>query len=248
MRRLSPTLIALPMALALSLSLSACDKAKDSGKSSSKTTTTAPTAPGASRPATPPDTSQQVRPPKAEDLAEYVKDLPGSGKLMAKIVTNKGEFNCELYEKQAPMTVANFVGLGRGLKPWRDPKSGKVMTTPFFNGVIFHRVIPDFMIQGGDPLGKGIGGPGYKFADEFHPDLRHATGGMLSMANSGPGTNGSQFFITEGPTPHLDNRHTVFGKCAEIDLVKQIARVPAGAGNRPLEEVRIERIDFSRSE
>ena len=148
--------------------------------------------------------------------------------------TTQGKLTCELFEKKVPMTVANFVGLARGLKPFKDPKTNETVKRPFYDGLIFHRVIPDFMIQGGDPLGVGTGDPGYRFADEFDPTLRHDKPGILSMANAGPGTNGSQFFITERPTPHLDDRHTVFGACKEADVIKKITRVekdPADPSN-----------------
>ena len=125
--------------------------------------------------------------------------------------TTEGAFTIKLYDKEAPKTVANFVGLAEGTKEWKDPVTGEKKKTPFYDGVIFHRVINGFMIQGGDRLGQGTGGPGYQFGDEFHPSLHHDKAGILSMANAGPNTNGSQFFITLGPTPHLDRRHSVFG-------------------------------------
>src|SRR5436190_5013278 len=141
----------------------------------------------------------------------------------ARFDTTEGSFTVKFFDEEAPKTVANFVGLAEGTKEWTDPKTGGKKTAPFYDGVIFHRVIDGFMIQGGDPLGRGTGGPGYKFADEFHPSLRHTREGTLSMANSGPNTNGSQFFITLGPTPHLDNRHTVFGIVEEgMDVVRKI--------------------------
>lgn len=208
-----------------------------------------PAEPEAAKPSEPPSApaGDEVRPPTAADLAEYVKDIPGSGKLMTAIETTMGTFHCELFEKDAPMTVANFVGLATGKKPWRDPKTNEVKkNTPFYNGLIFHRVIPGFMIQGGDPLGQGVGGPGYDFADEFVPGLRHDGPGVLSMANAGPGTNGSQFFITEVATPHLDGRHTVWGKCAEGDLAKKITGVPRDPGDRPNEPISIKSVTFSR--
>jgi peptidyl-prolyl cis-trans isomerase A (cyclophilin A) len=175
-----------------------------------------------------------VRPPVAADLAEYTKDLPGKGtKLLAKIETSKGAINCELFPDKAPMTVANFVGLATGKKAWKNPKTDNVeVGKPFFNDLTFHRVIPEFMIQGGDPLGQGTGGPGYQFGDEFVPELKMEPG-TLAMANSGPSTNGSQFFITETAPDWLNGKHTIFGKCKEIDLVKQIARVPQDAQNKP---------------
>ncbi len=192
------------------------------------------------------DDKEAVRAPVADDLALYTADIEGKGKLMATIQTSMGDFNCELFGDKAPMTVANFVGLARGLKPWRDPDSGEVKKTPFYDGIIFHRVIPNFMIQTGDPLGRGVGGPGYRFANEIHPDLKHSRGGILSMANAGPNTNGSQFFITEKATEWLDGKHTVFGQCKEAKLVKQISSVPRGAGDKPKSDVKIESVTISR--
>jgi peptidyl-prolyl cis-trans isomerase A (cyclophilin A) len=166
----------------------------------------------------------------------------------ARVDTNQGTFTIRLFETEAPETVANFVGLAEGSKEWKDPVSGERKKAPFYDGVIFHRVINGFMIQGGDRLGQGTGGPGYKFRDEFHPSLRHDKAGILSMANAGPNTNGSQFFITLGPTPHLDNRHSVFGEVVEgLDVVKRIGGVPTGKNDRPvnpvvMNTVRIERV------
>lgn len=165
-------------------------------------------------------------PPTVKDLKTFTSDLPGKGKLMVTIRTTRGDLTCELFENKAPMTVANFVGLGRGLKAWTDPVSqNPKVGTPLYNGLQFHRVIPEFMIQTGDPLSKGTGNPGYKFADEFHPSLKHNQPGILSMANAGPKTNGSQFFITEVATPHLNNRHTIFGQCDNLPLIKAISRI-----------------------
>jgi peptidyl-prolyl cis-trans isomerase A (cyclophilin A) len=166
----------------------------------------------------------------------------------ARFDTTEGPFTIRLFDKEAPQTVANFVGLAEGSKEWKDPATGERKASPFYDGVVFHRIINGFMIQGGDRLGQGTGGPGYKFADEFHPTLRHDKAGILSMANAGPNTNGSQFFITLGPTPHLDNRHSVFGEVVEgLDVVKRIGALPTGRGDRPLNDVvmksvRIERV------
>lgn len=151
--------------------------------------------------------------------------------------TSAGTFTAKLFDKDAPKTVANFVGLAEGTKEWTDPQTGKKVKKPFYNGLIFHRVIDGFMIQGGCPLGTGTGGPGYKFADEFNPKLRHDKAGILSMANSGPNTNGSQFFITLGPTPHLDDRHSVFGEIIEgMDVVKKIGSTKTEGANRPVKD------------
>jgi peptidyl-prolyl cis-trans isomerase A (cyclophilin A) len=165
----------------------------------------------------------------------------------AKFDTTEGSFTIRLYDKEAPNTVANFVGLAEGTKEWRDPATGQKKKAPYYDGIIFHRVIEGFMIQGGDPLGQGTGGPGFTFADEFHPQRRHDRAGILSMANAGPNTNGSQFFITLGPTPHLDNRHSVFGEVvAGLDVVKQIGSVPTGQQDRPIKAVVMNKVSIER--
>jgi peptidyl-prolyl cis-trans isomerase A (cyclophilin A) len=171
------------------------------------------------------------------------------GDTIATFDTTAGKLTCTLFPKQAPKTVANFIGLATGNKDWTDPKTGqKKHGVPLFNGTIFHRVIPNFMIQGGDPLGQGTGGPGYEFEDEFSPDLTFDQPGRLAMANSGPRTNGSQFFITEVPTPHLNNRHTIFGQCTpeSVEIVKEIARRPRDQRNdRPFQDVKINSIQIT---
>jgi peptidyl-prolyl cis-trans isomerase A (cyclophilin A) len=151
--------------------------------------------------------------------------------------TNQGTIKINLFTDKSPKTVENFVGLATGTKEYTDPKTGEKKTGKFYDGVIFHRVIPKFMIQGGDPLGQGTGGPGYKFADEFS-DLKFDRPGLLAMANAGPNTNGSQFFITTAETPWLNNRHTIFGEVVEgMDVVKKIEAVRTGANDRPVEPV-----------
>jgi peptidyl-prolyl cis-trans isomerase A (cyclophilin A) len=175
------------------------------------------------------------------------KEKKVDGPLYATFKTSMGNIVVLLYEDKAPKTVENFVGLATGTREWADPKTGDKVKRPLYNGTIFHRVIPNFMIQGGDPLGRGTGGPGYKFADEFHPELRHSKAGILSMANAGPNTNGSQFFITHGPTPHLDNRHSVFGEVVQgQEVVVAIANVPRGPGDRPLKDVVLNEVAISR--
>jgi peptidyl-prolyl cis-trans isomerase A (cyclophilin A) len=153
-------------------------------------------------------------------------------KLYAKFETSMGTLVTELYWDKAPTTVTNFVELAEGKKEWTDP-SGKKSKRPLYDGTMFHRVIPKFMIQGGDPNGNGTGGPGYKFADEFHPSLRHTGPGVLSMANSGPNSNGSQFFITEVATPWLDNKHSIFGQVVQgLELIPTITNVEKEAGDK----------------
>ena len=163
----------------------------------------------------------------------------------ATLHTNHGDIRIELFPNHAPKTVRNFVGLADGSQEWSDPRTGAQQSTPLYNGVTFHRVISGFMIQGGDPLGTGTGGPGYKFADEFHPELGFDRPYLLAMANAGPGTNGSQFFVTVSATPWLTNKHTIFGEVADAEsrgVVDAIAAVPVGAQDRPKDAVIIESI------
>ena len=172
---------------------------------------------------TPPANDKQ--PPKAD---KEKTSAPAAKNRVARFETTKGTFRIELAEDKAPITTKNFIDLA---------------SKGFYDGVIFHRVIDGFMIQGGDPEGTGRGGPGYKIPDEFHPDLKHDAAGVLSMANAGPNTGGSQFFITLGPTPHLNNRHAVFGKVIEgLDVVKAIGKTATGPGDRPLEDVVMKKV------
>jgi peptidyl-prolyl cis-trans isomerase A (cyclophilin A) len=165
----------------------------------------------------------------------------------AKFTTSEGSFTVKLFDQEAPKTVENLVGLAEGTKEWTDPRTNKKVKQPYYNGIVFHRVIDGFMIQGGDPLGQGIGGPGYTFADEFHPRLRHNKAGILSMANRGPNTNGGQFFITLGPTPHLDDRHSVFGEVVEgMDVVKKIGSTRTDARDRPVKDIVVTSVQIER--
>jgi len=168
--------------------------------------------------------------------------------LFAHFTTSEGNFTARLFDAEVPATVANFTGLAEGSKEWTDPRTSRKVKQPYFNGTIFHRVIRDFMIQGGDPLGQGTGGPGYKFADEFSQKLRHDKAGKLSMANSGPNTNGGQFFITLAPTPWLDNKHSIFGEIVEgMDVVNKIGSTSTSKpGDRPLKPITIESVTIER--
>ncbi|MCZ7421865.1 MULTISPECIES: peptidylprolyl isomerase [Micromonospora] len=168
----------------------------------------------------------------------------------ATVHTNAGPIRLELFANHAPKTVRNFVELAEGTREYTDPRTGQPGNGPYYDGTISHRVISGFMIQMGDPTGTGRGGPGYTFADEFHPELRFDRPYLLAMANAGPGTNGSQFFITVSPTPHLNNRHTIFGQVADeqsAKIVEAIANTPTGPSDRPLQDVVIERIEIERS-
>src|SRR6201997_2084114 len=159
--------------------------------------------------------------------------------------TSMGRITCQFYQKQAPKTVANFIALAQGTKDWTDPQTHKKMhNKPLYDGTVFHRVIPEFMIQGGDPTGTGSGDPGFTFEDEFNPDLNFDVPGRLAMANSGPNTNGSQFFITEVPTEHLNQKHTIFGQCddSSILVVKSIARVDRDGNDKPTESVILKKV------
>jgi peptidyl-prolyl cis-trans isomerase A (cyclophilin A) len=166
----------------------------------------------------------------------------------ARFDTTEGTFLARLFDKEAPKTVDNFTGLAEGTTAWTDPRTGQKTNARFYDGLVFHRVIDGFMIQGGCPLGTGTGGPGYRFADEFHPSRRHDKAGVLSMANAGPNTNGSQFFVTLGPTPHLDDRHSVFGEVVEgLDVVRRIGAVRTGRNDRPVNDVVINRVSIERA-
>ena len=185
--------------------------------------------------------------PTAPDPAKPSAAKHGPG-VYAHITTNHGTMVARLFEKEVPKTVENFVSLAEGKKQWRNPRTNTMVRRPYYNNLTFHRIIPKFMIQGGDPEGTGTGGPGFEFEDEFHPKLRHSKAGILSMANRGPDTNGGQFFITLVPTPHLDKKHSVFGELVEgMDTLMAIAKVPTGADDKPrkpviMKSVRIERV------
>src|SRR5262245_46066897 len=170
-----------------------------------------------------------------------------TAKATATLRTNHGDIRINLLPDHAQKTVDNFVGLAKGTKRYTKPNASGGDSGPFYDGVVFHRVISGFMIQGGDPTGTGMGGPGYQFADEFHPELRFDRPYLLAMANAGPGTNGSQFFITVGPTPHLNRRHTIFGEVADAEsraVVDSIAKAATDRSDRPLEAVVIQRVDI----
>jgi peptidyl-prolyl cis-trans isomerase A (cyclophilin A) len=185
----------------------------------------------------------QTEPAKPAAAPAKPEREPG---LYATIVTNHGTIVGKLYEKESPITVRNFVGLARGTKLWTDPKTGQRVKRPLYNGLTFHRVIPGFMIQGGDPLGTGAGGTD-EIPDEFHPSLKFDRPGVFGMANAGPKTGSCQFFITEVATPHLNGGHTIFGQVVEgMDVVTKIATVPTGANNKPRTPVRMTKVTIER--
>jgi peptidyl-prolyl cis-trans isomerase A (cyclophilin A) len=179
----------------------------------------------------------------APPLPSAWQDFTMSNELTATLQTNQGTVVVRLFPDHAPKTVKNFVDLAEGGREWSDPKTRKSSATKLYDGTIFHRVIPDFMIQGGDPLGTGTGGPGYKFGDEIHPDLGFDRPYLLAMANAGPGTNGSQFFITTVPTPWLTGKHTIFGEVISgKDVVETISKVRTGRNDRPADDVVLESV------
>jgi peptidyl-prolyl cis-trans isomerase A (cyclophilin A) len=192
----------------------------------------------------------QTATPAAKPVAKKPATTAASASPTAIIDTTAGKLTCTLFPNKAPVGVANFVGLAKGTKEWTNPATGRNMKgTPLYNGTIFHRVIPEFMIQGGDPLGKGTGDPGYRFKNETSPDLTFDRPGRLAYANAGPDTNGSQFFITEVPYSSLNGGYTIFGQCdaASVELVKKIARMPRDANDRPDSPVRINKIAILRA-
>jgi peptidyl-prolyl cis-trans isomerase A (cyclophilin A) len=185
-------------------------------------------------------TAPKEAPKAAEATPENVKEY-------AIIKTNMGTIKLELFRDKAPKTVANFVDLAEGKKMWTHPLTGRKQRTPFYDGLLFHRVMPHFMIQGGDPVGNGMGNPGYQFEDEIAPDLNFSKPGVLAMANAGPNTNGSQFFITVAPTSHLNGKHTIFGRVVEgMDVANKIANVPRGPNDRPINPVIMEKVTIER--
>lgn len=193
------------------------------------------------------DTAEEKK-KKGTEMDQLINEfgLKSGDNLYAQFKTDMGTIKARLFWEKAPNTVGNFVNLALGKKEWMNPK-GEKTSVPLYNGTIFHRVIKGFMIQGGDPAGNGMGGPGYRFKDEFNSDLKHDKKGILSMANAGPNTNGSQFFITDAPTPHLDNRHSVFGVVednASLEVISKIAGTATGNADKPLKDVIIEKVSI----
>jgi peptidyl-prolyl cis-trans isomerase A (cyclophilin A) len=180
-------------------------------------------------------------------LAEATKDLKGSGPIVAKLDTSKGALQCKLFDDKAPVTVANFNGLATGRRSWKDPRTREWVNNPAYDGTTFHRIIKGFMIQGGDAKGNGTGEPGYVIKDEVWEGAKHDKPGLLCMANRGPNTNGAQFFITDAAAAHLDGGYTIFGECAPVELVHDIANVSV-AGEHPTQTVTIKSVTFSRDE
>jgi peptidyl-prolyl cis-trans isomerase A (cyclophilin A) len=216
--------------------LAGCSSATPNADSSSSSSSSE-----SSEPSEPTSATSTGESERADESATSVDRLSARH---ATLHTTKGDVAVELHPEKVPNTVANFVGLATGETEWTDPETGETRTDPLYEDVLFHRVIDGFMIQCGDPTGTGRGGPGYTFDDEFHPDLSHDGPGVLSMANRGPDTNGSQFFVTLDAQPHLDGRHAVFGRVVEgMDVVRAIGSVPTDGNDRPREDVVLESVD-----
>ncbi len=181
-------------------------------------------------------------------LSDALKDVPGKGAIIAKIETSKGALQCRLFEDKAPVTVANFIGLATGKRAWKDSETGVWVNKHAYDGTTFHRIIKGFMIQGGDAKGTGAGEPGYVIKDELWEGAKHDRAGLLCMANRGPNTNGAQFFITDAAAAHLDRSYTIFGECAPVEVVHDIANVPTGIQDKPQATVIIKSITVSRDE
>jgi peptidyl-prolyl cis-trans isomerase A (cyclophilin A) len=224
----------------LLIALAACTEGKDKQTPPEAK----PAEPAAAKPAEP--AAAKPAEPAAPELTGWQKAAMEGQELFAKMETSEGTVVLRLFSKDAPKTVANFVGLASGQKEWKEPSTLQKTTRPLYDGTTFHRVIPDFMIQGGDPLGNGTGGPGYRFEDEFQSGRKFDKKGILAMANAGPGTNGSQFFITTS-TPHwLNDKHTIFGEVVKgYEVVEKISKVQTGPGNRPVKEVKIQKVTIS---
>jgi peptidyl-prolyl cis-trans isomerase A (cyclophilin A) len=240
----------------LLLALTACSKDKEKEPTQAKPPEASAAKPAEPPPATPPPAAAEARPPEpaapatpppAEAALTGWQKAAMEGKdLYATFETSKGTLVVQLFSKDAPKTVANFVGLATGEKEWKDPATLQMTKRPLYNGTIFHRVIPGFMIQGGDPLGQGVGGPGYTFEDEFQSGRTFDKKGILAMANRGPATNGSQFFITVAPTPWLNNHHTIFGEVVKnYDVVEKITSVQRDPRDRPLEPITLKKVTIS---
>jgi peptidyl-prolyl cis-trans isomerase A (cyclophilin A) len=232
----------------LVLALAGCTKDSEKkapeGKSGPAATPTQP----AQQPAQPAQPAQPPAEPQAP-LTGFQKAAMEGQPLFATLKTNQGTIVVRLFSKDAPKTVANFVGLASGQKQWMDPRTGQKSTQPLYDGTIFHRVIPGFMVQGGDPLGTGTGDPGYRFEDEFQSGRTFDKPGLLAMANAGRNTNGSQFFITVAATPWLNNRHTIFGEVLKgYEVVEKIVQLPRDPRDRPLQPVVVEKVTVSEQQ
>jgi len=229
----------------LLLALTACTKEKEKEPA----TPAKPPEAAAVKPPEPGPTAATPTPTPSEPAAAgagFLKMAEEGKELFATMETSEGTIKLRLFTKDAPKTVANFVGLATGEKEWKDPTNLQMVKRPLYDGTIFHRVIPDFMIQGGDPLGNGTGGPGYRFEDEFQSGRKFDKKGILAMANSGPGTNGSQFFITTSLPQWLTNKHTIFGEVAAgYDVVEKISKVQTAGGNRPVTPITIKKLTIS---